>query len=69
MVDDAHVMECGLMSLCRDAHDVICGISFPFYNMALQQSLLPCAVQDFPCKYLGLPLSTKKLTTKKLTKE
>jgi hypothetical protein len=31
-------------------------------NMALIQSLLPCAVQDFPCKYLGLPLSTKKLT-------
>ncbi|XP_066374880.1 uncharacterized protein [Miscanthus floridulus] len=26
------------------------------------QSLLPCAVSDFPCKYLGLPLSLKKLT-------
>jgi len=26
------------------------------------QSLLTCAVSDFPCKYLGLPLSLKKLT-------
>ena len=26
------------------------------------QNLLPCAVSEFPCKYLGLPLSLKKLT-------
>ena len=26
------------------------------------QNLLPCAVSDFPCKYLGLPLSLMKLT-------
>ncbi|KAK3119980.1 hypothetical protein QOZ80_9AG0678970 [Eleusine coracana subsp. coracana] len=26
------------------------------------QSSLPCAVSEFPCKYLGLPLSLKKLT-------
>ena len=25
-------------------------------------NLLPCALTDFPCKYLGLPLSLKKLT-------
>jgi hypothetical protein len=25
------------------------------------QNLLPCEVQDFPCKYLGVPLSIKKL--------
>jgi hypothetical protein len=31
-------------------------------NLGLIQSLLPCGIQDFPCKYLGLPLSTKKLT-------
>ena len=26
------------------------------------QNMLPCAVSEFPCKYLGLPLSLKKLT-------
>jgi len=26
------------------------------------QNLLPCAVSEFPCNYLGLPLSLKKLT-------
>ena len=26
------------------------------------QTLLPCALVDFPCKYLGLPLSLKRLT-------
>jgi len=26
------------------------------------QKMLPCAVSEFPCKYLGLPLSLKKLT-------
>ena len=31
-------------------------------NLGLIQSLLPCGIQEFPCKYLGLPLSTKKLT-------
>jgi hypothetical protein len=31
-------------------------------NMEVIQSLLPCGIQEFPCKYLGLPLSTKKLT-------
>jgi hypothetical protein len=31
-------------------------------NLALIQSLLPCGIQEFPCKYLGLPLSAKKLT-------
>jgi hypothetical protein len=30
--------------------------------MALIQNLLPCEVLDFPCKYLGLPLTIKKLT-------
>jgi hypothetical protein len=31
-------------------------------EMSLVQELLPCALMDFPCKYLGLPLSLKKLT-------
>jgi mannosylglycoprotein endo-beta-mannosidase len=31
-------------------------------ELAIVQSLLPCALTDFPCKYLGLPLSLKKLT-------
>jgi hypothetical protein len=26
------------------------------------QDLLPCNISVFPCKYLGLPLSPKKLT-------
>lgn len=30
--------------------------------MTLLQSLLPCEISQFPCKYLGLPLSIKKLT-------
>jgi len=31
-------------------------------DMATIQNLLPCEVLNFPCKYLGLPLSIKKLT-------
>jgi mannosylglycoprotein endo-beta-mannosidase len=31
-------------------------------NLALIQNLLPCEMMDFPCKYLGLPLTIKKLT-------
>ena len=31
-------------------------------NMAVIQSLLPCEIMNFPCKYLGLPLSLRKLT-------
>lgn len=31
-------------------------------DRVLIQEHLPCEVLDFPCKYLGLPLSTKKLT-------
>ena len=31
-------------------------------DMAVIQSLLPCEIMNFPCKYLGLPLSLKKLT-------
>jgi hypothetical protein len=27
------------------------------------QDLLPCNISVFPCKYLGLPLSPKKLTS------
>ena len=30
--------------------------------MDLIQNLLPCEMLDFPCKYLGLPLTIKKLT-------
>jgi hypothetical protein len=26
------------------------------------QNVLPCSVESFPCKYLGLPLSVKKLS-------
>jgi len=35
-------------------------------EMASIQELLPCAVMDFPCKYLGLPLSLKKLTKEQI---
>jgi hypothetical protein len=31
-------------------------------DIASVQALLPCALADFPCKYLGLPLSLKRLT-------
>ena len=31
-------------------------------DLTLIQNLLPCEVLDFPCKYLGLPLSNRKLT-------
>ena len=31
-------------------------------KLAAVQSLLLCALTDSPCKYLGLPLSLKKLT-------
>ena len=29
-------------------------------ELALVQELLPCALMDFPCKYLGLPLSLSR---------
>jgi hypothetical protein len=32
----------------------------------LVQQLLSCQVSDFPCRYLGLPLSLKRLTTDQL---
>ena len=35
-------------------------------DMAIIQNLLPCEVQDFPCNYLGLPLTIKKLTKEQL---
>ena len=31
-------------------------------DISTVQTLLPCALVDFPCKYLGLPLSLKRLT-------
>jgi hypothetical protein len=31
-------------------------------DLALIQNLLPCEMLEFPCKYLGLPLTIKKLT-------
>jgi hypothetical protein len=31
-------------------------------TLAVAKELLPCDFIDFPCKYLGLPLSIKKLT-------
>ena len=31
-------------------------------DLATVQNLLPCELASFPCKYLGLPLSLKKLT-------
>jgi len=31
-------------------------------DMTIVQAHLPCEVQEFPCKYLGLPLSLRKLT-------
>lgn len=31
-------------------------------NMAVVQTLLPCEITRFPCKYLGLPLSLRRLT-------
>jgi hypothetical protein len=30
------------------------------------QTYFPCEIQEFPCKYLGLPLSLKKLTRAQL---
>lgn len=34
--------------------------------MAITQALLSCAILDFPCKYLGIPLSLKKLAKDKI---
>jgi hypothetical protein len=34
--------------------------------MAVIQSLMPCGIMIFPCKYLGLPLSLRKLTKEQL---
>jgi hypothetical protein len=31
-------------------------------EQGMVQQLLPCQIMDFPCRYLGLPLSLKKLT-------
>jgi hypothetical protein len=31
-------------------------------DLAITQNLLPCSLSEFPCRYLGLPLSLKKLT-------
>jgi len=31
-------------------------------DLAVIQNLLPCEIMNFPCKYLGLPLSPRKLT-------
>ena len=31
-------------------------------QLAVVSRVLPCEVIDFPCKYLGLPLSIRKLT-------
>jgi hypothetical protein len=33
---------------------------------AVVRQLLPCDLRDFPCRYLGLPLSLKKLTREQL---
>jgi hypothetical protein len=35
-------------------------------ELAEVQSLLPYALTDFPCKYLGLPLSLKKLAKEQI---
>jgi len=35
-------------------------------DMSLIQSLLPCEILEFPCKYIGLPLSIRKLTKEQL---
>jgi hypothetical protein len=35
-------------------------------ELAAMQNLLPCALTDFPCKYLGLPLSLKQLTKEQI---
>jgi hypothetical protein len=40
--------------LCEDEH------------LALIQNLLPCELSTFPCKYLGLPLSLKKLSKEQI---
>jgi hypothetical protein len=31
-------------------------------DLTIIQNLLPCSLAEFPCKYLGLPLSLKKLS-------
>jgi hypothetical protein len=35
-------------------------------DLAVVQTYFPCEIQDFPCKYLGLPLSNKMLTSAQL---
>jgi hypothetical protein len=36
------------------------------HQIAAVQEALPCNLAQFPCKYLGLPLSTRKLTKRDL---
>jgi hypothetical protein len=31
-------------------------------DIAVVQGLLPCGISSFPCKYLGLPLTVRKIT-------
>jgi hypothetical protein len=31
-------------------------------DIAVVQGLLPCGISSFPCKYLGLPLTLRKIT-------
>jgi hypothetical protein len=31
-------------------------------DIAVMQGLLPCGISSFPCKYLGLPLTVRKIT-------
>jgi hypothetical protein len=35
-----------------------CGVQ----DLDLLQNMMPCEVAEFPCRYLGLPLTLKKLT-------
>lgn len=46
-----NINKCSVTPIQRQEQDII--------NV---QASLPCKVQDFPCKYLGLPLSVKKLS-------
>jgi len=36
-------------------------------DKAIIQEQLPCQILDFPCKYLGVPLSLRKLSKPKLS--
>jgi hypothetical protein len=50
----------GLVTIIRKSS--VMPIRWQDQDMEVVQTTLPCSMVEFPCKYLGLPLSVKKLS-------